>query len=454
MARWHSCNVLQSGSDLRTLWQFSTGGGKYALQKEEARLPSEPLSGKTVSKDWHTLFQPKLNIAWLPQAQVFLRVIQLPKSQDPAETRSMVELQLEKISPMPVSHIVWGYEILPQPAADMQTVIVIIVARNQVEAFLGKLEGEGYLTDRLELPFLDQLRATHFTGDGVWIYPGPGTRDFSCLVAWWYGGMLQNLMVLHLPGTENRGQTLREQLSQMNWAGEVEGWLSSTPNYHIVAEPEVARQWLELFTAAEHVDVVAPPALPQLAAMTAQRVASNGLSTNLLPPEYTGRYRQQFVDRLWMRGLAGVLMLYVVGVLVYIGFVSVAKYQLSRVESGITSKTAKYTEAVKLREKVRVLQEQIDLQYAALDCYRAIAENLPEGLRLESLVFADGQKLTIFGTASSEETSKIQTFSTAMSKATVKDQPLFAKVFPPFISARAGNELNWNFVCELKRTDE
>src|SRR3954462_5277574 len=139
MARWHSCNVLHSGSGTKTLWQFATGSGKYSLQREEAKLPDEPLPLKTVDKDWQTLFQPKLNIAWLPQDQVFLRVVQLPRSEDPAETRSMVDLQLEKISPMPVPHIVWGYEMMPQPVAEMQTVIVIIVARSQVESFLGTL---------------------------------------------------------------------------------------------------------------------------------------------------------------------------------------------------------------------------------------------------------------------------------------------------------------------------
>ncbi|HEY0457350.1 MAG TPA: hypothetical protein VGE41_13345, partial [Verrucomicrobiae bacterium] len=113
MARWHSCNVLHSRSDQKTLWQFSTGGGKYSLQREEAKLPSEALPSKTVEKDWQALFQPKLNVAWLPQDKVFLRVLQIPQSDDPVETRSMVELQLEKVSPMPVPHIVWGFEVIP-----------------------------------------------------------------------------------------------------------------------------------------------------------------------------------------------------------------------------------------------------------------------------------------------------------------------------------------------------
>ena len=34
----------------------------------------------------------------------------------------------------------------------MQTVVALIAARNAVEEFLGRLEGEGYLADRLEVP--------------------------------------------------------------------------------------------------------------------------------------------------------------------------------------------------------------------------------------------------------------------------------------------------------------
>ena len=114
MARWHSCNILQSASDIRNLWQFSAGG-RIILQREVANLPTEPLPAKMVSKDWQTLFQPKLNVAWLPADKVFLRVVQIPKS-DPAETQSMLELQLEKLSPLPVAQVVWGFELLQRDA--------------------------------------------------------------------------------------------------------------------------------------------------------------------------------------------------------------------------------------------------------------------------------------------------------------------------------------------------
>ena len=114
MARWNSCNVLLSGSEARHLWQFA--GGRYNLVRTESRLPNEPLPDKLVAKDWQTLFQPRLNIAWIASDKVFLRVLQLPKA-DAEETRSMVDLQLEKISPLPVAQIdrggtcsrAWGF---------------------------------------------------------------------------------------------------------------------------------------------------------------------------------------------------------------------------------------------------------------------------------------------------------------------------------------------------------
>src|SRR5216683_2357142 len=184
MARWHSCNVLQPGSQVHQLWQFSA---KFALQRQEPKRPTEPLPAKIVGKDWQTLFRPKLNIAWLASDKVFLRVVQLPKSD----------------------------------AAETQTAIVIVVARSYVEEFLGQLEGRGYLADRLELPFLDQLRNTRISEDGAWIYPAAGGDNYSCLVSWWSGGTLRNLGLLHLPANERRGAALQEQLAQINWAGEL-----------------------------------------------------------------------------------------------------------------------------------------------------------------------------------------------------------------------------------------
>jgi Tfp pilus assembly PilM family ATPase len=158
MARWHSCNILHAAPDANRLWQFDVRSG--ALSRESSSAPGQPLPGKLVAKSWTSLWQPKLNVAWLPPEKVFLRVVELPASSF-GETLAMVELQLEKLSPIPVTQIVWTLQVLQQPPAEnLQTVVVVIVERKAVEEFLGKLEAQGFLADRLEAPMLDQLAAT------------------------------------------------------------------------------------------------------------------------------------------------------------------------------------------------------------------------------------------------------------------------------------------------------
>jgi hypothetical protein len=449
MARWFTCNVLQAGAGGRLLWQFS--GGKFNLLHEQAQAPGEPLPPKLINKDWQTLLQPRLNIAWLPAENVFLRAVQLPPAEG-AELRAMVELQLEKLSPLPVAQILWSYEVLPK-SADMQTVIVVIVARDHVEEFLGKLEGDGYLADRLELPFLDQLQAAEAKEDGMWLYPGVGGTH-SCLVAWWCGGVLQNLSLINLPPNETRGTVLQNQLAQMIWAGELEGWLTGTPPFHLVAEGAEAEEWKALFGPEQEPQVTPAATARELAARTARRVAANSLHTNLLPREFAARYKQQFVDRLWMRSLGALVVVYVAAVLVYFGLVQYATWQYGRVQDEVDRLGPGYTNTLQLKEKVKVLQDQLELQFAALECYKAVAEKLPEGLTLDTLNFERGRKLTVIG-VSGEDVARIHAFNDSLRSATDKggQQPLFSKINPPIINPKGPNAYGWSFACELKRTD-
>src|SRR5208283_2001125 len=125
MARWHSCNILQIAPDANRLWQFDAKGGGFVLNREH-QGPSLP--SRFVAKSWSSLWQPRLNVAWLPPENVFLRVIELPKTPF-EETLAMVELQLEKLSPLPVAQVVWMIHVLPSSAADLQSVIVVIAER-------------------------------------------------------------------------------------------------------------------------------------------------------------------------------------------------------------------------------------------------------------------------------------------------------------------------------------
>jgi Tfp pilus assembly protein PilN len=264
--------------------------------------------------------------------------------------------------------------------------------------------------------------------------------------------VLQYVGVLHLPDGPRRAAALQEQMAQTAWAGETEGWMTSEPKVRLVAEEGPAGAWLPLFEPAQNVEVIRPVPVQDLAQVTARRVAGDGATTNLLPPEFTARYKQRFVDQLWMRLLAAVIACYVLGVAVYIGLAQVAKFRYDSVQQEATALGVAYTNTIRLKERLVVMQDALDLQYAALECYRAISENLPEGVTLRSIRFDQGRKVTYSGSATPEDRTKILDLNASMRKAMMRDQPLFGNVNAPDIRpAPGGQTVSWSFACDLKR---
>ena len=451
----NSCNVLELHPGGRRLWEFDVTGGVVKVNLDQSSVPPQPLPAKVIGKDWHTLWQRKLNIAWLPAGQVFLRAIQVPATEF-GELVSMVELQLEKISPLPVTQIVWTIEPLALERDGMRTVIVALVSRNVVEAFLGQLEADGFLADRLELPELHQLLSVRLD-DGIWLIPNRERR--LCLVAWMAGGTLQNLQLIHLPESIPGAVVAIEHLTKMAWAGEVEGWLPAPILVHLLADVATAEGWQQpLEEWANHaVQVVPPRTAAQLAEFSARRAAVGESKANLLPPEHAVRYRQQFVDRLWMRGVLGLFCVYLLGLGVYFGGLRVVRFQDNRMDKRVAALSGAYTNALQMKARMEVLQEQVNLKYAALDSWKVVSELLPPDLTLSWLSFQKGRILHVDGIAPQEQSSQITDYNEALNKARLNGQPVFSKVNPPKLSERPGpggtRVTAWNFDCELNRTE-
>ena len=452
--RWNICNVLAPGAETRRLWQFDAKGRDFKLNRELTVRGAESLPD-AVKKSWSDIWSARLNVACLPPARVFLRVAQFPKASF-AETLAMVDLQMEKLSPMPVGQVAWTIHCLPHPEGTQQTVILTVAAREAVEEFLGKLEGQGYLADRLEVPALDQLLATEVATDGAWVYPEVLGGADSALVAWWYGGVLRSLDLLHLPPTPNSSVELGEQLSQMAWSGEVDGWLTSRPRWHIVVAPGVTPIWeMALRTALnEPLELVVPISSANLAALTAKRAAANDATGTLLPPEVGARYRQQFFDRLWMRGLGAAVLLYLCAVVVYFGIVGVSWFRTSSVEKEAASLSNTYTNALQQRARCEVLLDRQALKYAGLDCWKIVADHLPDGATIESFNFGDGQRLTLNGTAPLDSVTALLDFDKDVRKAKKDGKDFFNANGEPFsYRTGAGGVVTWNLTLELKRTE-
>jgi hypothetical protein len=194
-----------------------------------------------------------------------------------------------------------------------------------------------------------------------------------------------------------------------------------------------------------------------LAALTAKRAAESDGKANLIPAEYATRYRNQFLDRLWIRGALAVAALYLIGVAFYFAVVGFQDYRVDQVEAKIAGLGEDYTNSIQMRERYQVLKTRQELKFAALDCWKAVAENLPETVTLETMGFSDGRKLTINGTAPQENNGDVLKFYSDVRKATsMSDQPLFdlSKGKEPELRlGPGGTVVNWSFFLDLKRTE-
>lgn len=452
--RWTSCNVLAPTAEGRTLWSFSRKGDQATLEGEKrfaagARLPAEQVA-KTLRETW----QPRLNIAWLPADKVFLRVVELPPA-EPAEVPALIEFQLEKLSPLPAAQSVWTFELLSGGPSEPITAVVAIADREAVEAQLKDLEAAGYRPDRLELPALRELLAIMKPAEGVYILAGQEPAGIYCLVAWWGESRLRHLSLGRFSDNSAAGDGLVDALRRTAWAAEVEGWLPASLDVTLIAEASLAAR-LELALkdfAGRSITLRERLSPPELASVTATARAQ----ANLVPPEVLARYRQEFVDRLWMRALGAVALAYVLVVLGYLAYLNVLDYQKGRVDHEIALNLANYTQAQQLKARLEILQEQVNLKFAALDCWQAAAEALPESMTLNSIIFQRGKKLGLIGSVPNDQQEKVTAYNAALAKAEVNGRPLFTKVVTKSIQGPAAGRLDqpasWSLECEINRRD-
>jgi hypothetical protein len=448
----NQCNIVQQGKGQRKLWRYAvTSRGKATLNHELTQLPDETLPGKLVGKGWGDLWKPKLNVAWLPAGKVFMRVAEFPQCDD-EELMSMAELQLEKLSPLPVTQIVWSIEPLPvgESADGMIQVILIIASRLEVERFLGKLESSGYLTDRLEIPELHQLFAAQKPGDGVWFLPRAGAELPSVLIAWWYGGTLRNLTVANMGDTDSRVADLRDQLSQVAWAGEMEGWLQGEPHFHLLGDTADADVWKPVLDEATNDAVTVDELLPdvQIASVAAQKLGRGESRCDLMPDGTRERYRQKFIDSIWMRGLGSVLLLYTLGVVLYFIGLEVLKGEKDELNQQIFALSGSYTNAQITKARIEILTEQIALKYAALESLKMVSAKLPSELTLDDFNFSKGTTVVLRGTTPPGNDAKVVDYFDSLKSAKYAGRELFEKVTLGPISQR-GTVFSWNITARL-----
>lgn len=451
---YQGCNLLAVSAQGRRLWQFSVGKDKLTPAGDLQVEPGKPLPQGAVARDWRSLIQSKLNLAWLPLDHVFIRAVQLPAA-NAEELPGMVEFQLEKLSPLPPAQVVWTVESIPHADGRQQTGLVIIAARSEVEKFLGELEQGGYLADRLELPLVRELRALRPAGDGLWIILEASASGCFALVGWYVDNVWQEVGLLRLVAGPTGSAQLTELLTQNAWAGELAGWLKTMPEIQLVTSPDTAadleaplREWSD-----RSVTVIPRRQLPEVAELGA-KFQLQPSATSLVPADITKQRRDKFIDTLWIKGLGTAGLAYLAFVFCYMIALKIQEYRLDNVRGEANGMAQTYTNVLQLKAQVTVLQDQVGLRYAALDAWRSAVERLPEALTMSQLDFSHGRTLELNGSVPNENTADVTKFNSELKKVEVNGQPLFASVEAAQIISQPGaTSSRWSFKAELKRKE-
>jgi hypothetical protein len=133
----------------------------------------------------------------------------------------------------------------------------------------------------------------------------------------------------------------------------------------------------------------------------------------------------------------------------------VLAYRTRGVEQQVAALSGSYNNVMELKARFDVLKERQDLKYAALDCWKVVAERLPASITLQRFSFADGKKLSLSGTASTDRVNTLFDFNTAMQRATNNDRPMFnSEGSEPVNPRQSGNSaVTWSFSLQLQHTE-
>jgi hypothetical protein len=144
-------------------------------------------------------------------------------------------------------------------------------------------------------------------------------------------------------------------------------------------------------------------------------------------------------------------VLYAIGVVIYFCAVGLLSIQTRKVEQAVADRSGSYTNALQLKAQYDVLKERQELKYAALDCWKIVAEQLPPNITLQRFSFADGKKLSLGGTAAPDQVNTLFELNSAMKKVKLNDRLVFDPNRGEDVAPRQNaNAVTWSFSLQLQ----
>jgi len=111
---------------------------------------------------------------------------------------------------------------------------------------------------------------------------------------------------------------------------------------------------------------------------------------------------------------------------------------------------------MQLKAKYALLEQRQDLKFAALDCWKAVADTLPEGITLQRFGFGNGETLSLNGTTTQDQLQSLLDFNKTLQKAKTPDgKQMFSLTGGEALSTRTyQNTVTWSFSLVLQQGEQ
>jgi len=405
--------------------------GSLPLPEGFFRQENAPLFPAEVLAEIRRSFRGIVTVS-LPSSQLLMRTLELP-SIHAAELKSMVELQMDQISPFPVDQLTVSYEVLKQ--TENHSRVLAVAAQRKIVDTLGDLFKAQHVYIRsLDAEILAwwSLLIAHgqvpCTGRVVLILEEH--TEFSMIVV--DDGVPVCFRSLELFHDFTDEAVMHEIVDEMHYtllSLEAEYGHREGCTLEIWSESEFPEQLVSLLkeqcggTINLHDLGTLPPLSEGLALRTAERRLHH---VELVPREWIELQRRKRLMKIGTVTAIALLSTWLAVITITGAVFSFHKASCNRVRKEAAKYEGPARAAQAAREEMLSLEKYADRSHSALECLREVTVALPDGVELASLTYKKGEAVSLRG--SSERAESVYDFFQKLGAseifAGVKDQPV------------------------------
>lgn len=339
----------------------------------------------------------------LPSSQLLMRILELP-SCNAAELKSMVELQMDQISPFPVEQLTVSYEVLSQN--ENHSRVLAVAAQRKIVDTLGDLFKEQKVYIRsLDAEVLAwwSLLITHgkVPCQGRVVLILEEHTEFSMIVA--DDGVpvcFRSLELFHNFDADAVMDEIIEEVRYTLLSLEAEYGACEQCRVEIWSETEFPARLIGLLetqckgSVQQHDLRSIPPVSEGLALRTAERRLHHA---ELVPREWVELQRRKRLVKIITIASIALLSLWlaVVAIAGTVFTCRQAAYNRVRKEAARYEGPARAAQAA--REQMLSLEQYSDRSHSALECLRAVTLVLPGNVELASFSYKKGDAVNLRG---------------------------------------------------------